>query len=205
MQPSYFGRLNNKKSSDIICYSGPSTFKVVKLGVMMEDLENNSGPSTENNNDNNDVVEKSSENVSDDSKEESNDDVKDEKSDFDLKVEEKVQSILKDRLERESNKNQKVIQGFEEKINVLNNLVSSKEQELESFKNESFKKELALSSGFDIDVIESLKGDTQEELISSLEKIKSATSGREMSNLFSGKTYENTSKSIADIINESFK
>lgn len=171
----------------------------------MEDLENGSGPSTENDVVENDIVEKSSENVSDDSKEESNDDVKDEKSDFDLAVEEKVQAILKDRLARESAKTEKSIKGFEEKIEILNNLVSSKEQELESFKNDSFKKELALSSGFDIDVIDSLKGDTQEEIISSLEKIKSATSGREMSNLFSGKTYENTSKSIADIINESFK
>lgn len=171
----------------------------------MEDLETNgSGPSTEDNN-NDIVVEKSSESVSDDSKQESNDDNKNEKSDFDLKVEEKVQAILKDRLSRESAKTEKSMKDFEEKINVLNNLVSSKEKELESFKKESFKKELALSSGFDIEVIDSLKGDTEEEIVSSLEKIKSATSGREMSNLFSGKTYENTSKSIADIINESFK
>lgn len=120
---------------------------------------------------------------------------------FKAAVSEKVEEVIKSRLVRETEKLQKDLkEDFEKQLKAL-----KKEKEaLESDKAQTARtlliQELALEENVSLNLIESLKGESKEDLLASLKLVRELSQKKEVKPVFSGKDFSQETKSISSMI-----
>lgn len=117
-------------------------------------------------------------------------------------VQEKVEAIIKNRIQRETEKTHKVQETLDTTIAELNTLKQEKETLLNAnkeYNSQILKLNLSISEGVSLDVINSLKGETEEDLKNAISVIKSQTNNKNNS-LFSGKEFSKSEETVSSII-----
>lgn len=117
-------------------------------------------------------------------------------------VQEKVEAIIKNRIQRETEKTHKVQETLDATIAELNTLKQEKETLLNAnkeYNSQLLKLNLSISEGVSLDVINSLKGETEEDLKNAISVIKSQNNSNKNS-LFSGKEFNKSEETVSSII-----
>lgn len=120
---------------------------------------------------------------------------------FKAAVSEKVEEVIKARLGRETEKLQKDLQeDFEKQLEALKKEKEALESEKAQTARTLLVQELALEENVSLNLIESLKGESKEDLLASLKLVRELSQKKEVKPVFTGKDFSQETKSISSMI-----